>query len=426
MSNAFPKEVVVAWQESIEKFDSDNIVAKNCEINRTPNEQQFRSNFREWKPVSMISRTVDGLDISGSFNKDVTELSVPFDIDTIPNVPFTLDAKELNDPRALRKKINSAVDQLSARLNRDVVNTIFRQGGQTVTLNGAVQSYNDVAQAESIMIRQDVSQTTLKTMALNIPDYNTVAGNLASREYLQGNKSLGAYERSLVGDVASFDTFRTSFMPRVGAAAGASVTAGGAPQSLIPASNAENPISGNVENVDNRFFTLQVDSTANVNPGDRFTVAGVNEVSLINKNDTGSLRTFTVVGVVDGTNLQISPAPIALDGVNPGLPTQSEEEYSNVTVAIPDATALTWLNTAEAPMSAFWENDSICINVGNLAVEGLSGVNVMRDVTDSGIQLIIANEGNVDNLSNKYRVTGFWGITNKDPLKNGIMLANQV
>jgi hypothetical protein len=419
MSNAFPKEVVVAWQESIEKFDSDNIVAKNCEVNRTPNEQQFRSNFREWKPVSMISRTVDGLDITGQFNKDVTELSVPFDIDTIPNVPFTLDAYELNDPRALRKKINSAVDQLSARLNRDVVNTILRQGGQTVTLTGAVQSYNDVAQAESILIRQDVSQTTMKTMALNIPDYNTVAGNLAGRETL-GNKSLGAYERSLVGDVASFDTFRTSFMPRIGAAAGASVTAGG-PQSQIPTANAEDPITGNIQNTDNRFFTLQVDDTTNVAAGDRFTVAGVNEVSLINKNDTGSLRTFTVVGVVDGTNLQISPAPVNVNGG-----TQAEQEYGNVTAQIPDATALTWINTAEAPMSAFWENDSICINVGNLAVEGLSGVNVMRDVTDSGIQLIIANEGNVDNLSNKYRVTGFWGITNKDPLKNGIMLANQV
>jgi hypothetical protein len=425
MSNAFPKEVVVAWQESIEKFDSDNIVAKNCDINRTPNEQQFRSNFREWKPVSMISATVDGLDITGSFNKDVTELSVPFDIDTIPNVPFTLDAKELNDPRALRKKINSAVDQLSARLNRDVVNTILRSGGQTVTLGGAVQSYNDVAQAESLLIRQDVSQTTMKTMALNIPDYNTVAGNLAGRETL-GTKSLSAYERSMVGTVANFDTFKTSFMPRIGAAGGASITAGGVPQGQIPTASATNPISGNVENVDNRFFSLEVDSTAGVVSGDRFTVPGVNEVSLINKNDTGSLRTFTVVGVVDATHMLISPAPVALNGVNPGLPTQAELEYANVTVAIPNATALTWINTVDAPMSAFWENDSICINVGNLAVEGLSGINVMRDVTDSGIQLIIANEGSIDNLSNKYRVTGFWGVTNKDPLKNGIMLANQV
>ena len=97
MANAFPKDVVVAWQESIEKFDSDNIVARNCDVNRSPGEQQFHSNFREWKPVSMISRTVDGLDITAELGKSVTELAVPFDIDTIPNVPFTLDAKELND-----------------------------------------------------------------------------------------------------------------------------------------------------------------------------------------------------------------------------------------------------------------------------------------------------------------------------------------
>ena len=129
-------------------FDSDNIVARNCEVNRTAGEQQFQSNYREWKPVSMISRTVDGLDITAELGKSVTELAVPFDIDTIPNVPFTLDAKELNDPRMLRKKINSAVDQLSARLNRDVVNTILRTSGQTVSIAGAMATYNDVAKAE--------------------------------------------------------------------------------------------------------------------------------------------------------------------------------------------------------------------------------------------------------------------------------------
>lgn len=419
MANAFPKDVVVAWQESIEKFDSDNIVAKNCKVERSGGEQQFNSNFRTWKPVSMISRTVDGLDISASLGKSVTELAVPFDIDTIPNVPFTLDAKEMNDPRMLRKKINSAVDQMGARLNRDVVNVIKNQSGQTVTQSGALTTYNDIAAAESALIRQDVSQTTMKTMALNIPDYNTVSGNLAARETL-GKKALGAYERSLVGDVASFDTFRTSFMPQIGAAAGASVTAGGVPQSHIPLPSQVSATTGNTENLDNRFMSLEVDATAGVVAGDRFTVAGVNEVSLINKVDTGSLRTFTVVGVIDGTHLNISPAPVALTGV-----TDSEADYANVTVQLPDATALTWVNVAAAPMSAFWENDSICISVGNLAVEGLSGVNVMRDVTDSGIQLIIANEGDVGTFTNQYRITAFYGITNEDPMKNGIVLANQ-
>jgi len=420
MANAFPKDVVVAWQESIEKFDSDNIVAKNCDVNRSGGEQQFRSNFREWKPVSMISRTVDGLDITASLGKAVTELAVPFDIDTIPNVPFTLDAKELNDPRMLRKKINSAVDQLSARLNRDVVNTILRTSGQTVVKAGALATYNDVAAAESMLHRQDVSMTTMKTMALNIPDYNTVAGNLAARDFLSNNKALGAYERSLVGEVASFDTFKTSFMPRVLGQATAVVTAGGVSQSHVPSPSIKNPLTGNTENLDNRFMSLQVDTTVGVNPGDRFTMPGVFECSLINKNDTGELRTFTVVGAIDATHLQISPAPVWVNG-----PSDAEKDYGNVTAQLPNATALTWLNTTTAPMSAFWENDSICINSGNLAVEGLSGVNVMRDVTDSGLQLIIANEGDLGSFTNKYRVTGFWGVTNKDPMKNGIYLANQ-
>jgi len=414
--NAFPKDVVVAWNESIEKFDSDNIVARQSDVRRTPGTQQFRSNFREWLPVPMISRTVDGLDISASLGTAVTELAVPFDINTIPNVPFTLDAKEMNDPAAARKKIDSAIDTISARINRDVANRILAEGGQTVTQAGALSTYNNVAAAESALIRQDVSQTTMKTMALNIGDYNTVAGDLAARQTL-GNKSLSAYERSLVGDAAGFDTFRTSFMPNLTAAAGAATVTGA--QSYVPVSS-QTTSGGNTENVDNRFMDLTVSDTTNMKVGDRFTVAGVNEVSLINKQDTGNLRTFTVREVVDGTTLQISPAAVDVNGAS-----QSEKEYGNVTAPFADTAPLTFINTSDAPINAFWENDSIAINSGNLAVEGMNNLSVMRDQTDSGIELVIASQGQLGAFTNQYRITAFYGVTVKDPMKCGVILANQ-
>lgn len=416
MSN-FPKEVIVAFNDAVAGFDSDNIVAKQTGRTRPGNEQQFRSAFTEWRVVDMISRTVDGLDITSELGRALTELSVPFDIDTIPNVPFTLNAQELNDPSEVTKKIRSAVQALSARLNRDVFNTILFEAGITVTQAGALAKYEDVAAYEDALLRQDILAETMKTLVLNLKDHRTVAGNLADRQNM-GNKVLSAYEKSLVSMSAGFDIFRTSYTPLLTAAAPAgAVTVNGA-QSHVPAGSTT--VNGRPVNIDNRFFNLTVNDTTGLKAGDRFTVDGVEEVSLINKELTGELRTFTVRQVVDGTTLQISPAPVALTGA-----TLAEQEYANVNDVLANGAALTFLNIVDAKVNAFWENDNISVNVGNLAVEGLAGVNVMTDVTDSGVQLIIANEGKVGNLTNQYRVTGFWGTTMKEPMKAGIGLANQ-
>lgn len=417
MSSQFPKEVTVAFSDGVKGFDSDNIVAKQTDRTRPGGEQSFRSAFTEWRVTEMISRTVDGLDITSELGRTLTELSIPFDIDTIPNVPFTLNAQELNDPSEVTKKVASAIKALSARLNRDVFQTILFEAGQTVTQAGSLATYNDVSAYENALLRQDLPEESLKTLVLNLKDHTTVAANLADRSDM-GNKVLSAYERSLVSMSAGFDIFRTSYTPLLTAAAPAgAVTATGA-QSHVPVSSVTNA-QGRPSNVDNRFFDLVVNDTTGLKAGDRFT-AGIEEVSLQNKEPTGELRTFTVREVVDGTTLQISPAPVDVNGA-----TLPEQEYGNVEGPIANGQALTFVNTADAKVNAFWENDNICINIGNLAVEGLAGVNTMTDNTDSGIQLVIAYEGNVGDFTNQYRVTGFWGVTMKEPMKAGVGLANQ-
>lgn len=416
MSSEFPKEVVVAFSDGVEGFDSDNIVAKQTDRTRPGNEQQFRSAFTEWRVTEMISRTVDGLDITSELGRELTELSIPFEIDIIPNVPFTLNAQELNDPSEVRKKIMSALKALSARLNRDVFDVILTEAGQTVVQAGALASYEDIAAYENALLRQDLPEETLKTLVLNLKDHRTVAGNLAARSDM-GNKVLSAYERSLVSMSAGFDIFRTSYTPKLAAAAGAATVTGA--QSHIPRATDPVPGTNRTINVDNRFFELTVSDTTGMKPGDAFT-AGVNEVSLINKEDTDELRTFTIRQVIDGTTIQISPAPVNVNGA-----TLAEQEYGNVTDEIANGEPLVFVNTADAKINAFWENDNISINIGNLAVEGLAGVNTMTDSTDSGVQLVIAYEGKVGNFTNQYRVTGFWGVTMKEPMKAGRGLANQ-
>lgn len=416
----FPKDVVVEFNNMVEDFEDDNIISKQVKVKSSSGQQQQRTAYRTWQNVPQISTTVSGLDVTASLGKAIVQLGIPVDIDTIENVPFTIDAQDANDPMAIKEKVRSAGAALSSKINRTLINKALFEGGAFVSQAGALASYNDVAAYENAFLRRGVPEMDMQSLFLNLKDHGTVSGNIADRQTM-GNKVLTAYERSLVSDAANFDVFRVGSNPILAAAAGAgAVTAGGAPQLLVPAATTTNATTGNVSNVDNRFMNLQLDTTAAMVAGDRFTVAGVNEVHMITKDDTGELQTFTIVEVVDGTNLTISPAAVSKVGAS-----DAEKEYANVTVAIPDATALTFVNTTAAPVNVFWKNDAIQLNGGNLSVGDLSGVGVMNVNSDSGIQFILANEGSLGDLSNAYRMTAFWGATLIDPLRAGIGLANQ-
>lgn len=415
MAGGFPKEVVVAFQELIQGFDSDNIVARQTTVRRTPGTQQFRSAFREWVPVPMISITFSGIDQTANLGNEVTELAVPHDTDIIENVPFTLDSFELNDPSELRKKFDSAKQALSAKVNRDVAAQVNLFGSQHIKKGSALDGYADIAAMEARLIEEDIPQTADKTLVLNATDYSTMAGNLAERQNMTGSKPIGAWERSFLGEVAGFDTFRTSFTPNLQAAGGGgSLTVAGA-QSFVPTSSTEDSL-GNPTNVDNRTMTLVLSSTTGVLPADKFTIANLNAVSLINKEDTGALRTFTVISVDSGTDLTISPPIISKLGS-----TLPEKEYANVVDEAANLAAIVFLNTAAVKTNIFWVNEAVSLNAGSLAVDesNFGGLNVMRGRTDSGIELIIANSGNLGTLKAEWRLTAFYGVTVRNPMQCG-------
>lgn len=412
----FPKDVVVEFNNMVEDFEDDNIISKQVKVKSSSDQQQQRTAYRTWQNVPQISTTVSGLDVTSSLGKAITQLAIPVNISTIENVPFTVDAQDLNDPASLTQKIRSAGSALSSKINTTLVNKALFEGGAFVGQSGALATYNDVAAYENAFLRRGIPETDLQSLFLNLKDHGTVSGNIADRQTM-GNKVLTAYERSLVSDAANFDVFRVGSNPILAINAGDAATVDGA-QSLVPAANSTNA-QGDVTNIDNRFFDLLVDTSANWKAGDRFT-AGVNEVHMITKNDTGELQTFTIVEVTDPTHIKISPAPIDSTGA-----TDVEKEYGNVTGQLLNTAALVPVNTASAPINVFWKNDSIQLNGGNLAVGDLSGVGIMNVNSESGIQFILANEGAIGDLSNQYRMTAFWGSTLIDPLRAGIGLANQ-
>ena len=419
MANAFSKEEVVLFEQVLEEFDADNLAAKNSAVFRPGSTMSERSGDTIWRPQPYITRTISGRDLTNNFD-DLTQLSVPASADTTENIPWKMDAWEMRDPLQRDRISKSAVQQLSATVNRSVANLVGLTGTLVVTSSTAASGYADIADAETRIGNEEVSMDMERCYLANLNDYSKFASDLANRETMMGKPNT-AYERSYIGPVAGFNTFRTSFQPTLAGSSGSSTMTGA--QSYVPLATQTNAINGGEVNVDNRFQTITVTATATFAVGDAVEIAGVNAVSMINKETFGELRVFRVISVDSGTTMTISPPIIDANGS-----TTSEKQYGNCSTGAAGGAAITAINTTTARVNSFWIKDSIEIYEGRLALpeSDFAGLNTMTGSTDSGIQLILAKQGEINDLTAKYRWTIYFGVTNLQPTMNGIQLFNQV
>ena len=419
MANAFSKEERVAFELLLEGFHDQLVLSRNVSIYNTDQVTMERTSDTIWRPMPYISQSFDGQDQTSNF-KDYTQLSVPARIGFAKSVPWVLTAKELRDALQEQRLGQSAKQKLASDINRAVLDVASLQGSLVVKRTAAASGFDDVAQCEAIMNEQGI-QYGDRYLALSTRDYNGMASNLqtASRSF-NNAKSVDAYERAYVGEVASFDTFKLDYARRLTAAAGGgSITINSGTQYYTPKATST-ASTGEVGNVDNRFQQVTVSSTTNVAAGDCFTIAGVEAVHHITKQGTGQLKTFRVISVDSGTTMTICPPIISGAGG-----TDAELEYKNCSVTSSSTAAITWLNTATAYANPFWHKDSLEILPGRYAVPTDAGVAVMRASTDQGIELVMQKWYDINTMKTKYRLDTLFGVVNKAPQQSGIILFSQ-
>jgi len=421
MANAFSKEERVAFEDILEGFQDALVLSRNVSVYNTDSTMMERTNDIIWRPQPYIAQSFDGTDMTSNF-KDFTQLAVPSTIGFSKSVPWTLTAKELRDALQEGRLGDAAKQKLASDINVAVMNVASQQGTLVVKRTAAASGFDDVAQAEAIMNEQGV-QSFDRYMALSTRDYNGMASNLAGRQTLTG-KPLTAYEKAYIGMVASFETYKLDYATRLTAAAGTTVTVNGANQYYTPKATSTAG-TGETQNVDNRYQNLTIAVTSGtVKVGDCFTIAGVNAVHHITKQDTGQLKTFRITGIVSGSGgsgvVQISP-PI----ISGGGSTDAELEYKNVTATPANGAAITFLNTVSANVNPFWQKDSLEILPGRYAVPSDAGTAVMRASTDQGIELVMQKFYDINTMKTKYRLDTLFGVVNKQPEMSGIILFSQ-
>jgi len=419
MANNFSKEERVAFEQILEGFQDAMVISRNVAKFGTNGELMERANDTIWRPSPYILNSQDRTIGSAVTPQDVTQLSVPSRLTEKKNVSWNMNALELRDALQEDRLGKAAYQRLASDINTKVRDVVSMQGTLVVPISTAAGDYDDIALAESIMNEQGVGEGD-RYLALTTRDYNGLAGNLAGRQTMTG-KPTSAYERSYVGPIAGFETYKIDAGKRITAAAGGgsiTIATNGAQVRYVP-----DNVDANGNNVDNRYQTVTVSSTTNVAAGDCFTIAGIESVHHITKESTGQLKTFRVISVASSTTMVISPPMI---GAN-SSPTAPETAYKNINVASTSATAaVTWLNADSAGANPFWRYESIELLPGRYAVPDNQGVDIMRGTTDQGLEVVMGKKFDNSTFTTLYTLDALYGVVNTNPEQNGIILFNQV
>jgi hypothetical protein len=421
MANAFNKEEKVAFEQILEGFEDGLVLSKNVTVNSVGSDQDMeRSSDVVWRPQPYIAQSFSGTDMTANF-KDQTQLSVPTTIGYQRSSPWAMTAKQLRDALQNKSLGKAAAQKLASDINVAVQNIACLQGTLVVTRTAAATGFDDVARAEQLFNEQGVQHGD-RYLALSTGTYNGMAGNLASRQ-LDNSKSLTAYERAFVGDIASFKTWKLDYANRIAVAGGTATidtTVAGAqfytPRATSTAS------TGQTSNVDNRYQTVTVSSTTSVVAGDCFTIADCYAVHHITKGATANLKTFRVISVDSATTMTVSPPIISGQGA-----TDAELQYQNCSLSATSATAtITFLNTDAADINPFWHRDAIELTPSRDGpIDQGAGVSVMRATTEQGIDVLWLKwfDGTVKKMF--YRADISFGVTLLQPEMAGIMLFGQ-
>lgn len=413
----FNKQEVVAFDQALEGFEDALTISKAFKKQSFDGTEAERSGNTFWRPMPYVAQSFDGIDQSANFNRNYTQLSVPATLGYSKSVPLTLTATELRDQLQEQRLGKAAMQRLASDINVSCSNIAALSGTIVVKRNAAPSGFDDIAAADYALNRVGIDTAGRKAF-LPSNHYNAMASNLAGRQTLNG-KTLTAYEKAAVGEIAGFDLRKLDYGYRLAAATATGVTVNGAAQGYVPKSTSI-AATGEQSNVDNRYQNLTVTVTGStIKVGDAFTIAGVNEVHHITKQDTGELKTFRVTGIVSGGGasgvVQISPPIIA--GAS-----DAEKQYQNVTAVPANGAAITFLNTTAGAVCPFWQEEAYEIIPGKYMPKEESGLAVMSATTDNGLTVTMTRQGDIGSLNTKYRWDVWYGLCNLQPQMSGIII----
>ncbi|MBI0520809.1 coat protein, partial [Pectobacterium parmentieri] len=306
-----------------------------------------RSQNTVWMPLEQEAPTMQGWDLTGQAT-GILELSVKCNMGVPDNDFFTLRADDVRDERSLRRRIQASGKKLANNVETAIAKQGAEMGSLVVTsanpIGSSTTGWDFIAEAEELMFSRELNRNSGLSFFFNGKDYRGAGQDLAGKDFF-GRIPEDAYKTGTIQkQVAGFnDVLRSPKMPRLTASTATGITVSGAqkfqPQAWIADTD------GNRENVDNRVATVVLSSTTGFKRGDKISFTGIKFLSQMAKNVLTHDATFSITRVIDGTHLEITPKPIALDDT---ALTKEQLAYANVNTSLANTMAVNILNTTTA------------------------------------------------------------------------------
>jgi len=386
MANTFLSPSIIA-KESIRLFENMSRMAKLVNTGYKNEFHKVGDSISIRLPV--IGQTVDGPDITGKI-KDIEEKSITFELNYHKTAPIEVATTDLTlkieqfSERYLRPNMIKLVDDVDMALTGlylDVYNAVGTAG---VTPNkfshlGAAGELLDL-----LAVPKDERRLVLD------PAANWSMVDALKGLYIQG-LTRPAVERGYLGHVAGHDLYESQNIRKhtKGTATGTPLTngAGQTGSSII------------------------TDGwTASLSPalkkGDIFTIAGVNSVNKINKQDTGKLQQFVVTADTDSDGSGNATIPVSPEVITEGA-------YQNVTNAVPDGAAITVVGDHTANLAFHRYAFGLC--TVPIELSPYLPASQQARVTHNNITMTVVGDFQVMEYSTVIRIDILFGVKTLDP-----------
>jgi hypothetical protein len=289
--------------------------------------------------------------------------------------------------------------------------------------SNAASGYDFIAEGQALINERQIDKMAGCHFMLNDRDTLKFGKDLAGRQTLQGQPQATWSSGQIGQNVAGFDVHTGSCLQNLAGGASPDTTVS-ADVSLAPTAGTVNAATNIVTNVDYRVGTIPVVASGSYNVGDKITIGAVQSVGLADKSETGELMTFTVTAKPTATSIEVFPKPIALDDA---ALSSLEKAYANINTQIKSGDVVARLNIdTTAKTNIFWAKDSIEITAGDAPLglmKEFGGMKVVSTQLKSGQTLYMMYDGDITKATFRYRLFTWYGLTNRNPMANGVAVA---
>ena len=431
--NLLPKEIRVSFAENIiNSFQDQSAMWDLVGDYNIDGREMFRSDQEEWVDKPEILTAYEGLDITSQVAGSA-RLVVPVRLDReVGARPLILTERQMADaPYLVNSWMDTAKQTLKAYINGIIIKAVAGFGNQIVRRTGSIQGHPDLGAADVLLTSQGISPADRRAL-LPPQIYQDFLNVIGAKQDSSSEYFSKAYKGRTLGMISNFDAFKSDIPITLTAAVATGVTINGANQYWVPTVHEKTVVAGVTRrnNVDSRVQQISITKGGGglIKVGDCFTIAGVNALHPINKEDTGQLRTFRVTQIISGGGgtgvIEITPPIVARTVAGGG--NAAEENYRNVTAAPANGAVVTFLNTATSQIVPFFHKDAVKFIPGKQFGVSGKGVEEVIGTLDNGLSFKMSASRDIQTYLTTYRIDCWFGVSVVNPDAASIVLFNQV